>query len=179
MDERERHARAFVQRVQRNQPWLLSEEGNEQFYHAQMAVEDIEVLVELARMGEKKALEIVRAHAEHLHQEALRTGRVSVEVPTSLHELALEVFIYGPPKGKSGPKPTRNSLRRTTIALLVKWVCKVFRFPIFANVEHRGNPDAPMTALRLVGEELGLSERTVEEIWIERKEMATRPRWSR
>jgi hypothetical protein len=33
-----------------------------------------------------------------------------------------------------------------------------------------------MSACRLVADELGLSERTVEEIWADRKAMVTRPR---
>ena len=39
-----------------------------------------------------------------------------------------------------------------------------FGFPKYGNPERRGNADAPMSACRLVAEELGLSERTVEEI---------------
>jgi hypothetical protein len=46
-----------------------------------------------------------------------------------------------------------------TIALLLKMVKRDFGFPEYSNPEHRGNPDAPMSACRLVAEETGLSER--------------------
>jgi hypothetical protein len=39
-----------------------------------------------------------------------------------------------------------------------------YGFPEFANPEHRGNKDGPLTACKLVAEELGLGERWVEEI---------------
>ena len=178
MEERERCARAFIQRVQRVDSWLFSPEGNKQFYHAGMEVEDIDVLVDLARVGEKKALKIVRTRMRHLHKEAykkaLREGRTVLMVPTSVRELALEVFIYGEPHAKSGPKPTTNGLRNTTIALLVKWVNEGFGYPVYTRVEHRGNPDAPMTAFRLVGDEVGLDERTVEDIYSGCKKMLDR-----
>jgi len=162
--EPEKRAREFVQRVKRNFPWLFSKEGNKRFFHGHMEVQDVRLLVDLARDGEKKALEILRKLARQWHQEAIRAGRGVLQVPTSLHELALEVFIYGPPKAKRGPKATHESLRYAATALLVKIVNQDFGFPVYANVEHRGDKDAPMTALRLVGEELDLSERTIEDI---------------
>jgi hypothetical protein len=80
------------------------------------------------------------------------------------------------PKAKSGTSPKDTDLKYTTIALLVKIVSRDYGFPEYSNPEHRGNPDAPMSACGLVADELGLSERTVEEIWADRKAMVTRPR---
>jgi hypothetical protein len=57
-----------------------------------------------------------------------------------------------------------------------KIVSRDYGFPEYSNPEHRGNPDAPMSACGLVADELGLSERTVEKIWADRKAMVTRPR---
>ena len=83
------------------------------------------------------------------------------------------VVIDGPPKAKSGPSPKDAELRYTTIALLMKTVSEDYGFPEYTPPAHRGNPDAPMSACRLVAEELGLSDRTVEEIWAERKASVT------
>ena len=55
------------------------------------------------------------------------------------------------------------------ITLLVETVSQDYGFPEYSNPQHRGNPDAPMSACRLVAEETGLSERRVEEIWGDRK----------
>lgn len=62
-----------------------------------------------------------------------------------------------------------SDLRKQCLAILVKLVRDEFGFPIYRNPEYRGENGGPMTACRLVGEEFGLSERTVEEIWADRK----------
>ena len=64
-------------------------------------------------------------------------------------------------------------MRYTTIAVLVKTVSEDYGFPEYTPPEDRGNPDAPMSACRLVAEELRLSERRVEEIRAERKASVT------
>ena len=51
----------------------------------------------------------------------------------------------------------------------MKIVSRDYGFLEYRNVEHRGRKDGPMTACKLVAEELGLAERTVEDIWGERK----------
>jgi hypothetical protein len=168
LEDRERLAREAVRRVKRNVPWLFSKEGSQRFYRAHMEVAEIETLVALAREGDKDALEILRKYA--------RGARAAgMNAPRDLHEFVWECFIDGPPKAKSGTSPKDTELKYTTIARLVKIVSEDYGFPEYSNPEHRGNPDAPMSACRLVAEELGLSERTVEEIWAERKKSVTRP----
>jgi hypothetical protein len=83
-------------------------------------------------------------------------------------QLALEIFFDGPPKAKSGSSPKDLGLRNLIIKRLVKKIARDYGFPEYNNPEHRGNPDAPMSACRLVGEELGLDERTVEDILLDR-----------
>jgi hypothetical protein len=136
--------------------------------------EDVDVLVALAFEREKNALEILRAYVRRLYKSAQRARGASVEIPASVRELMFEVFINGEPRAKPGPKPTTSGQRNTTIASLVMWVSKAYGFPIYGNAEHRGNPNAPMTALRLVGEEAGLDELTVEEIYVGRLAMLKR-----
>jgi hypothetical protein len=169
LEDRERIAREAVRKVAKNLPWLFSKEGSQRFYRAHMEVADIGTLVALAREGDKDAVEILRTNAEGAR-------RAGMKVPTDLHEFVWEWFIDGPPKAKSGPSPKDSGRKRLTIALLVKMVKGDFGFPEYSNPEHRGNPDAPMSACRLVAEETGLSERMVEEIWGKRKTLVTRAR---
>jgi hypothetical protein len=148
---------------------LFSKEGSQQFYRAHMERAEIETLVALAREGDKDAVEILRNYAR-----GARDTRM--DVPTDLHEFVWEWFIDGPPKAKSGSNPKDTGLRHLTIALLVKKMIEDYGFLEYGNPEHRGNPDGPMSACRLAAEELGLSERTVEDIWSDYKAMVTRPR---
>jgi hypothetical protein len=90
-------------------------------------------------------------------------------VPDDFHAFVWEWFVDGPPKAKSGSSSKDTELRFQTIALLVKTVSRDYGFLEYRNVEHRGRKDGPMTACKLVAEELGLAERTVEDIWGERK----------
>jgi len=174
--DRVKQAREHVRSVREKLPWLLTKEGSREFYGAHMEAAEVNVLVDLARDGDREALDILRKRSRHWHREALNAGRAVMEVPTGLHELLLEMFIYGPPKAKRGSSPKDTGLRYQTIALLVKIVHGDFGFPEYTQPENRGDPDAPMTACRLVGEELGLSERRVEEIWAERKAAVMAPR---
>jgi hypothetical protein len=172
--ELERRAREAVRQMIQKNAWLLSKEGNRQFYRAHMEVENDDTLVDLAKDGDREALEILRKRARILHQQALTAGSGVMEVPTSLHQLLLEMFIYGPPKAKRGTGPKDTGIRYMTIALLVGIVVEDFGFPEYTHPEHRDNPDAPLSACRLVAQELGISERRVEEIWAERKASVTR-----
>jgi hypothetical protein len=174
--DRERQARAHVRAKLRDYSWLFSPEGNEKFYRAHMEVADDETLVELARAGEKTALGLLRKRLRLLHEAALREGQTRLLVPTCAHELALEVFLYGLPRAKSGPKPTRSGLRDISIALLVQTIHADYGFPIDVNPQHRGSPDAPLSAIRLVASEMGLGEAAVDKIWRDRKAMVRR-RW--
>jgi hypothetical protein len=169
LEDRERLAREAVRKAKKNAPWLFSKEGSQRFYRAHMEAADVETLVALAREGDKDAREILRKYAR-----GARAARMNV--PTDLHEFVWEYFIDGPPKAKTGSSPKDTGLKYQTIALLVKIVSGDYGLPEYSNPEHRGNPEAPMSACRLVAEELGLSERTVEEIWADRKAMVTRPR---
>jgi hypothetical protein len=173
--DRERQARAHVRAALKRHSWLFSPEGNEKFYRAHMEVADDEILAEMARVGEKTALEILRKRLRLLYETAVREGRPDWPVHERVNLLALEVFIYGLPKARSGPKPTRTGLRKTSIALLVQTIHVDYGFPIYGGAANRGNPNAPLSAQRLVGEELGLTEHAVDQIWRDRRGML-RPR---
>jgi hypothetical protein len=167
LQDRERLAREAVRAAKKNAAALFTKETSQRFYRAHMEMADIETLVALAREGDKDAVEILRTRA----REAARAG---VKVSGDFHEFVWEWFLDGPPKAKSGSGPKDIGLYHLTIALLVKMVSRDFGFPEYSNPEHRGADTGPMTACRLVAEELGLSERTVEAIWRDRKEMVTR-----
>jgi hypothetical protein len=161
-DEREARAREAVRRMKRNAPQLFSKESSRKFYRARMEVAEVETLVALAREGDKDALEILRKHARG-------AGGTGMNVPQSLHEFVWECFIDGPPKAKSGSSPKDEGLKHLTIAIMVKIVTQDYGFPEYRNAEHRGRRTGPISACLLVAQELELSERTVEEIWAERK----------
>ena len=167
-EDRERLAREAVRKVLRDAPWQFSKEGNRQFFRDHMEVENIDMLVALARAGDKDAVKILRKCARSARSVA------GMKVPPELHEFVWEWFIDGPPKAKSGSSPKDTELRYTAIARRVQIVSEDYGFPEYSNPEHRGNPDAPMSACRLVAEELGLSVRMVEEIWADRKASLTR-----
>ena len=104
----ERRARETVRAVKTKLAWMLTKEGSREFYGTHMEATDDQTLVDLARDGDREALDILRKRARHWHREALTAGHAVMQVPTALHELLLEMFIYGPPKLKrgSGPKDT-------------------------------------------------------------------------
>jgi hypothetical protein len=161
--DREQQAREAVRRAKRNITWLSSKEENCRFYRRHMAQQSIDWLIEAAREGDKEAIEFVREYARGVRQHP------NLQVPASLHEFVWECFIDGLPKAKSGTGPRDTELHYQTIALLVKIVSKDYGFPEYRNVEHRGHNAGPMSACKLVAEELGLGERWIEEIWGERK----------
>ena len=72
-------------------------------------------------------------------------------------------------EGEKRNKSKDTGLKYNAITLLVKTVSQDYGFTEYSNPQHRGNPDAPMSACRLVAEETGLSRRRVEEIWGDRK----------
>ena len=175
--ERERLARTEVRTVMKKLPKLFEKEFSQRYYRARKGEENIDRLVELARAGDKEALELVRRYVSGLRKYARESGLNVFQIPVSVTGLALEILTDGPPKAKSGSSPKDIGLKHLTIALLVKTVSRGdFGFPEYTQPEHRGNPDAPMSACRLVAEETGLSESTVEKIWADHKEMVTRPR---
>ena len=174
MDETERRARTFVQRFLTFNAKMLSRQSNERFYEAHMETEDIEALVALAYEGDKKALAVLRVHLRALRQQALNEGRPIVELPAALYGLMFKVFVDGEPRAVPGPKPTRTGQRDTTIALMVRWVHEGFGLPLYGSVAGRSDPQASISALQLVGEEVGLDPRTVERIWREPQEMLNR-----
>jgi hypothetical protein len=162
LEDRERLAREAVRKAKKNASALFSKELSQRWHRAHMERADIETLVALAREGDKDALEILRKYARGAR-------RARINAPPDLHEFVWEWFIDGPPKAKSGTSPKDTGLKYQAIRALVKIVSQDYGFPKYSNSEHRGNPDAPMTACRLVGEEFGLKERTVEEICADRK----------
>jgi hypothetical protein len=162
VDDREARAREAVQRMKRNTAQLFSKETSRKFYRAFMEVADVDILVALAREGDKDALEILRRHADGAR-------RAGMNVSQSFHEFVWEYFVDGPPAAKSGSGPKDSGLMHLTIAVMVRIVSRDYGFPEYRNSEYRGKKAGPMTACRLVAEEMGFSERTIEDIWGERK----------
>jgi hypothetical protein len=160
-DDRVARAREAVRKVKRNPSGLFTKEVGQKFYRAFVEVQDVDMLVALAREGDKDAMEVLRKHA----RGARGAGMV---VSPSLHEFVWEWFIDGPPKAKSGSHPKDTAWRDIFIAWMVKIVSQDFGLPEYRNPEHRGE-DGPMTAPLLVAQELGLSDRTVEDIWAAHK----------
>jgi hypothetical protein len=168
LEDRERLAREAVRKVKKNASQLFSKEESQSRWRAYMEQQNIEKIVDLARAGDKDAVEILRTHA--------RGARgAGMNVPNDLHEFVWEWFIDGPPKGTSGTSPKDMWLNYLVIAHLVNIVSQDYGFPAYTPWEHRDDPDAPMTACRLIAEELRLSNRRVEEIWAAWKPVATRP----
>ena len=172
----EQAAREAVRKAVKNAAGLFTKEFGQRFSRARMEEENIERLVDLARDGDKEALELVRRYVSGLRKYARESGQNVMRLPLCVTELALEILTDGPPKAKSGPSPKNTEIRHRAIALCVKIVSQDYGFPEYTAPEHRGNPYALMSACRLVAEELGLSESTVEKIWADYKEAVTRPR---
>ena len=167
MTDQEKRAREAVRKAMQKLPELFSKGWNRRFFRAHLEVQNVEVLVAAAREGDHDALDILREHA----RGARKAG---MNVPDDFHAFVWEYFIDGPPKAKSGSNSKDSELRFQTIALLVKIVNQDYGFPEYRNPEHRGRKDGPLSACKLVAEELGLAERTVEEISGERKAGLTR-----
>jgi hypothetical protein len=176
--DREQRAREYVRKVKKNAPWLRTKEGNRRLYRAQMEVESIDMLVDLALDGDKDALEILKRRTRGPWDHAHKLGLSVVDIPARVSELALETFFDGPPKAKHGSSPKDTGKKYLTIAMLVDKVSRDYGFPEYRNTEHRGKKTGPMSACLLVAQEMGLEERWVEEIWAERKEMIRRRRHS-
>jgi hypothetical protein len=172
----EQAAREAVRKAKKNVPWLFTTEGSRRLYRAQMEAESIDKLVDLARDGDKDALEILKRRTRGPWDHAHKLGLNVVDVPARVSELALEMFFDGPPKAKPGSGPKDIGKTHQAIAVLVDKVSLDYGFPEYRNSEHRGQKSGPMSACLLVAEELGLSGRTVEDIWAEHKEMIRRRR---
>jgi hypothetical protein len=160
VDDKEKRAREAVQRALKNAPWVFSKEGNRQFFRAHWERMDPEQLIALARDGDNDALAILMTYA----RGARKAG---IKVPNAFHELVWEYFLDELPGAAPGPSPKDSELRKVGIRILVKIVME-YGFNATRNPEHRGRKDGPMTACRIVAEEIGLQQRTVEDIWEER-----------
>jgi hypothetical protein len=167
LQDRERLAREAVRKAKEKDAWLFSKEGSWAWYVTHMEAESTERLLELAREGDKDAFKILQQRG----RDARSTG---ANVPLDFHTFVWEYFLDGPPKAKSGSNPKDTGLKHLTIALLVNMVRRDYGFPEYRNPEHRDEKTGPMSACRLVAEELNLSERTVEDIWRDHKEMVIR-----
>ena len=164
--DRVRRAREAVRKM-KNVEWLFTKEGSQFFYAMHQELASIEKLVELAREGDKNAWEILRDRG----RDAARSG---INVPTCFHEFVWEWFLDGPPKAKPGPSLKDTALNSTALMEVVRIISCDFGFPEYTPYEHRDDPDAPMSACRLVAEEFGLNERTLEDINT-RKQWRIRP----
>jgi hypothetical protein len=164
MDDREQAARTAVKSVVHSKKLepLFSKDGNRRFFREALAMQTPQYLVKAAREGSSDAIDLLKEYGRKARDE----GR---EVPRELWEFVFEWFLDGKPAAPRGTSTMETDLRKQTIAVLVRVVHEQFGFPVYANSEHRGNPDGPMTAPRLVGEEIGLSKRTVEDIYEECK----------
>jgi hypothetical protein len=167
LQDRERLAREAVRAVKKHAAWLLTKDGSGAYYAIHMELESIEKLVELARDGDKDAVEILRHRAHVL-------AGTDVSAPRCFQEFVWEWFMHGPPKAKTGSSPKDTGLSHLTIALLVDMVSRDYGFPEYRNPDHRGEKSGPISACFLVADELGFKERWVEEIWAARKEMIRR-----
>jgi hypothetical protein len=157
-DDREARAREAVRRVLRKVPWLVTKEGNREIFCQWLKSKDLPFVVQAARAGHAEAIDILRDYLRVVRHDGM-------SIPAELQEFALDWFQDGPPKAPPGPKPQDTVTRDQTIIALVKIVHEDFGFSISSNPEWRGDKAGPMTAFRLVGEEIGLNERTVEDIW--------------
>jgi hypothetical protein len=171
MEDREQRVRTMVRRFKQQNPKFFDD--NEALYAPHREAESIDTLVELAFDSDKKAFKLLQELARSIYEQAHHAGRDAV-FPIPLLQLMVETFIYGEPKGKPGPKPTKNGQRDTAIARMILKVHEDYNFPLYGNVEGRDDPDAPMSAIKLVAEELELGFTTVEGIWIDRQEMVKR-----
>jgi hypothetical protein len=172
---REEQARRAVRQVKGKLDWLFSKEGSRDFYSTHLEAAGVDLLVDLARDGDREALDILRKHARGWHQDALNDKASEVKVPNSLLQLLFEIFIYGLPKAKRGTGPKDTALRYQAITVLVRFVSENFGFPEYTQPQDRDNPDAPLTSSRIVGEEFGLSPRWIEEISASRKRPTSPP----
>lgn len=149
----ERDAREAVRRARRNVKLLFAKEENRRFYRKAMEVKDVEWLVAAVWEGDKDALQLLREYARGVRKHP------QMLVSADLLALVLECFINGPPQAKPGVSPLDTSLTYQTIATLIRIIKQDYGFPL-----HHG----PVTAIRIVAEELGLSESRVLRIWEER-----------
>jgi hypothetical protein len=158
-DDQEKRAREAVQRVLRKEEssWLFSKEGNREVFRGWLERKDVGLVVTAAKEGDADAVDVLRDIARDAR-------RANVAVPPKLQEFALECFIDGVPKAQSGPSRKDTVTRNQAIAMLVKVVHEDFGFPKYRNADWRGRKGGPMTAIRLVAEEMGMEERTVEDI---------------
>ena len=144
--ERERLAREAVRKIAEKQARLFTKEGSREFYRAPMETESIDRLFDLARDGDKDALEIFKKRTRDPWDQAHKLGLNVVHIPTRVTQLALEIFFDGPPKAKPGLSPKDLGLRNAIIDRLVKMISRDYGFPEYTPPEHRDDPDVPLSA---------------------------------
>jgi hypothetical protein len=152
MEQREMDAREAARRARRNVTWFFAKEENRRFYRKHMEVKDVDWLVAAAWEGNKDALQMLREYARGVRKHP------QMLVSANFLALVLECFIDGPPQAKPGVSPLDTGLTYQTVAILIRIVNQDYGFPL-----HHG----PVTAIRIVAEELGLSESRVLKIWEE------------
>jgi hypothetical protein len=161
MDEQEKRARAFVRRVFAGATKSVTKEGAQQFFRAGIELKPIEELIEGAREGDPKALEVLRARGR-----ALRGSGATA--PREFHLFVWECFLDGYPKGRPGPKPYDHLTRDMIIAGMVKIIHEEFGFSATRN-EASKDKSSIVSACQIVAEEapksLFLTEEVVEAIW--------------
>jgi hypothetical protein len=148
----------------RNTPQWFSREGNVQFHLTRLEAEPDEVLADLARVGDRIALETLRKRIQLRHEAG------ASDLHPRVLTLALELFLYGLPKAASGPKTLHYVLRNRTICAMVRVIHQDYGFPIYGNPQRRRKKNAPLSAVRIVANEIGMTERAVDQIWRQNKD---------
>ena len=118
----------------------------------------MKLLIAAARMGDAEAIALLREYARSM-------GRAGMQVPGALDQFFREYVIYGAPPANRAWRSARDTeLRNIMIGFLVWAIADKYGFPLYQNAEYR-DTNGPMTACHIVGKELELSPRTVEEIY--------------
>jgi hypothetical protein len=161
--EREAGARNAVRRVRWDATRSLTKDGSRQYWRNYVGSLDVPDLVDLARDGDKDALDRLRDYARGVRRAIPEIP--SLDIPRELLGFTLEFFIDGQPKARPGPSPRDTTLRNRLVVSLVKIVNEEFGFDVHRNEDLRNSNEGTLSACAIVADELGLGESNVEDIW--------------
>jgi hypothetical protein len=163
VDDREQRARAEVRRAKKNFPWFSKDGILRWLQFEPNHPAALRLLVAAARSGDAEAIELLREYDRNVR-------RAGMQVSGALREFIRDYFDDGSPPANRAWKSVRDTkLRNVMIGFLVWAIADKYGFPVYQNAEYR-DTNGPMTACRIVGEELELRPRTVEEIYGKWKE---------